>query len=121
VANKTDLVVHYSIADATDDDLAPLECDCWPCLDYSVDSGVVDLVWVTEPSSAFTITAESMRWRIPPGVSATGLRHSLAPGGGLNETLMEARESMKAAFKLFRSCDVAAETLDALSEINIRR
>lgn len=114
--NKTDVLVHYSIADATDDDLAPVDIDCWPCLDFFVDSGVVELVWVPEPSGAFTITPELMRWRISPGVSAAALRQSLDHGGALNGALMEAREKMTAASKLFHSCDVVAETLDALQD-----
>jgi hypothetical protein len=114
------IVVHYSIADVTDDDLVSMDTDCWPCLDYFADGNIVELVWIEEPSSPFTITAESIRWRISPGVSAAALRQSLADGGALYGALMEARESMKAASKLFRSCDVAAETLDTLSETNIK-
>lgn len=111
--------MHYSIADATDDDLASMDADCWPCVDYFVDSGVVELVWVDEPSSAFTITTDSIRWRISLGVSADALRQALAHGGALSRALMEAQQSMKTAARLFHSCGVVAEALEALQDSGI--
>jgi len=117
----SDIIIHYSITDAKDEDLVPVFGDddvssSIPCLDFFFNEGAtVELVHVGIIDE-WVITSTYARFAMRRPFSATRLHDSLRPDGELLRRLQVAYRAASADTGLLSACSEIGAYLVELSQ-----
>jgi hypothetical protein len=115
-----DLIIHNSIEDAQRDDFVPIYADddefsVIPCLDFFVESGVLELVHVPMVEH-YVIFPEHVRFDVRGLFDPDILRRDLAVGGVLGKLLVELRRAALIDHGLLAACEACSTRLESLIE-----